>query len=462
MGNNKRNTISGQIEQYGTPVVDWLSNIIQSTAVPQPGEPGYVPVTTSQQDIEAIEKAKSQYQNVVPSMDMGTQEKLFANIPSGVAEKAPSDSEMNPVVKEYLSKKMNLAKTNPVMSAPPDVNSNPEMPPLVKKPDYMDKFNDEAYNKVKADSESRQSNLSLAELASGIGDSLARRDSSGTDNYFKNLKANIKDETVGQFQRDKSQAVDDFKNKEMMDQYNPESSKSVAFRKMIEAQFPNVSISYGKSWNQVTAADKENIFDPLKLKENIEARKDSMRIAAMGRQDNLDFKKAELARKNSPEERRIHMSSSDKSRYDNALMTLKGIDDMATALDNGQNTFSVIGDNDYTAASRRATEAYGRMQSGGAINKDEEKRFEATLPRSADNKEMQRNKLLKQRDEMLSRLKTLGFSQQDADYEPRSFNYGSKESSNQDVDSKIKSFMQKNGISDRNEAIKILKDHGKI
>lgn len=390
-----------------------------------------------------------------PVMDQDTQDTLFSGITSPLkpVENIQPQSEINPLVKEYIQRK--IASNQPTQQLP-------ESLPLIKKPEYMDKYNDEAYAKAKTDYESRQSGLGFAELASGIGDALARRDSSNTDKYFQNLKSNLKDETIGQFQRDKANSVEDFKNKQMMDIYNPDSQQSISFRKMIESKFPEVAKSYGKMWNQVSAADKENIFEPLKLKEMVEARKDQTKMQMMNHKEMIDLKKAELIKKNLPEERIKNLSGTDKARFDNALMTLKGIDDMGAALDNGQNTFSLVGDNDYTAASRRATEAYGRMQSGGAINKEEEKRFEATLPRTSDAKEMQRSKLLKQRDEMLSRIKTLGFTPEQIDYQPKSFSYGSKESPQSNIESKINSFMQKNGISDKNEAIRILKEHGKI
>jgi len=67
------------------------------------------------------------------------------------------------------------------------------------------------------------------------------------------------------------------------------------------------------------------------------------------------------------------------------------------------------------------------MQSGGAINKEEEARFLKMLPGITDSKEMQRQKLTGQRDEMMSRLKTLGFTPQEAGYTPTEFKYGASE-----------------------------------
>lgn len=135
-------------------------------------------------------------------------------------------------------------------------------------------------------------------------------------------------------------------------------------------------------------------------------------------------KNLEQQKKNDPNHKMASLSGTDKARLDNALMVLKAIDEMGAALDRGDNTKSLVGDNDYTRSARNATEAYGRMQSGGAINKDEEARFEKVLPGMLDTKEMQRKKLLGQRDEMISRIKTLGFSPNDLGYAPKDFMYG--------------------------------------
>ena len=116
--------------------------------------------------------------------------------------------------------------------------------------------------------------------------------------------------------------------------------------------------------------------------------------------------------KNQPKglaERIKDLNSSDKARLDNVQMTIKGIRDMDAALAKGVNTFSLIGDNDYTTAERSAAEAFGRMQSGGAINKEEEKRFIAMGPKATDSVEQQAAKLKRQQEELYSRAKTLGF-----------------------------------------------------
>lgn len=323
---------------------------------------------------------------------------MFA-MPTGIPEQpmpstpsAPTQKQVDPVVAQYLQQKMQ----------PPAPNMQP--PPTMAE----DQFSQDKYKQALAKSQSEQDGTSLAQLASGIGAALAGRDPGSVDNYYKDLRGEIKDKTVGEFNRQKAAQSSD-----------PNSPKSVAFRKLVESTMPNIAKSYGPKWNMVTEEDGKNILNFGSMRENIDARKQQAQIL-MGQ------KKDELARKNAPEERIKNLSGTDKARFDNARMAAQALDEMDAALANGDNTFSLIGDSAYTAAARRATEAYGRMQSGGAINKEEEARFEKTLPRPADSVEIQRQKLIKQKQEMVSRLKTLGFTPEQVDVNTSEYRYGAK------------------------------------
>ncbi len=323
---------------------------------------------------------------------------MFA-MPTGIPERsapaappAPTQKQVDPVVAQYLQQKMQ----------PPAPNMQPP-PPMAE-----DQFSPDRYKQALAKSQSEQDGTSLAQMASGIGAALAGRDPGSVDNYYKDLRGEIKDKTVGEFNRQKAAQSSD-----------PNSPKSVAFRKLVESTMPNIAKSYGPKWNMVTEEDGKNILNFGSMRENIDARKQQAQIL-MGQ------KKDELARKNAPEERIKNLSGTDKARFDNARMAAQALDEMDMALANGDNTFSLIGDSAYTAAARRATEAYGRMQSGGAINKEEEARFEKTLPRPADSVEIQRQKLIKQKQEMVSRLKTLGFTPEQVDVNTSEYRYGAK------------------------------------
>jgi hypothetical protein len=101
----------------------------------------------------------------------------------------------------------------------------------------------------------------------------------------------------------------------------------------------------------------------------------------------------------------------EKKRFDSIAMGYNGVNEMSKALQNGSNTFSFIGDNDYTMNLRNAAEAFGRLQSGGAINNDEEARFIAMAPKWNDSAEIQTKKLNNMRDEYVRRAATLGVNE---------------------------------------------------
>lgn len=104
----------------------------------------------------------------------------------------------------------------------------------------------------------------------------------------------------------------------------------------------------------------------------------------------------------------VKLSGENMKRYDSAVMGLEAAKGMEAALKSGDNTFSLVGDNDFTLNKNRFTEALGRMQSGGAISKEEEKRFAHMAPTFTDSAEIQQKKIQWIKDEMAKRLKTLG------------------------------------------------------
>lgn len=82
-----------------------------------------------------------------------------------------------------------------------------------------------------------------------------------------------------------------------------------------------------------------------------------------------------------------------QKRFSLALYGLRGIENMIKAVEAGSNTFSVFGDNEYTMNRDSFTEAMGRLNSGGAINKEEEIRFKNAAPTWKDPKKMKLSKL---------------------------------------------------------------------
>jgi len=108
--------------------------------------------------------------------------------------------------------------------------------------------------------------------------------------------------------------------------------------------------------------------------------------------------------------RLANLGAEEKKRYDNVVMGKKAVNDMMGALGAGDDTYSLIGDNDFTFAKSRWNEALGRMQSGGAINKEERKEFANLVPTVMDSREIQAKKLKAMGELMDQRLGTMGFA----------------------------------------------------
>lgn len=69
----------------------------------------------------------------------------------------------------------------------------------------------------------------------------------------------------------------------------------------------------------------------------------------------------------------------------------------------------MVSDDQYTSGERLLSEVVGRLQSGGAINDEEGKRFVAMGPRPADTKEQRIQKIAAQRSFLANKLKAFGF-----------------------------------------------------
>lgn len=328
-----------------------------------------------------------------------------------------------------------------------------------------DKYGENYDQKVQEDYDSARSQNRWAQLGSDIGDAIGGQKVGSGDQFFQNLNKQAKENTIGKIEADKNQYVKGKKDaadlKDLMTreeiemaQKDPNNRQSVIARAL--AKKYNLPVQDTDSYKDVS-----QFMDPKKMMEteaasNVEFEKQKqLRRMDQGFKEkenamNRELELNKIAREESKKTDPRNLSGTDKARYDNALMVSKALDDMGQALDKGQNTFSMVGDNQYTAAERKAAEAFGRMQSGGAINKDEEKRFLAMLPRSTDSKEMQRQKIIDQRNEMISRLKTLGFTPEQAGYQPKEFNYGSSNQKEADVEA----YAKNHGIS-YNQALQV-------
>lgn len=223
----------------------------------------------------------------------------FSMIPQ---EDQAASVEMNPVVKDYLLSKAakEVPKEDISIPAAP-------MPQASKGPSLLEQFSPEKYKEALQSMKDKQANLGLAQLAAGIGDALARRDSSSSDRYFQDLKGNIQDQTVGEFNRQKASAIADVKTKQQLEALDPNSPESVRFRKLVESTMPNIVKTYGKNWGMVSASDASNILDYGKMRETIDARKAQYQMQHAQRSDQIAEKKKLLM--NEIEDRRQNINA---------------------------------------------------------------------------------------------------------------------------------------------------------
>lgn len=103
------------------------------------------------------------------------------------------------------------------------------------------------------------------------------------------------------------------------------------------------------------------------------------------------------------------LSGEDRKRLGSARVAKQALADVEEALSKGSSILpefmtGASGDNYFTEASRRFAEGFGRMQSGGAINADENVRFLRLLPRFQDSPEIRERKLSRLREEINARV----------------------------------------------------------
>ena len=205
------------------------------------------------------------------------------------------------------------------------------------------------------------------------------------------------------------------RNKAMQDsEDSPESFETSTYRSLAQKYMPKGDFS------KMSASQIKRAIPSLQGMYEIESKKAASE--AEGKRREFEYnrnKQDELAKETRSEARKIEgekraatggkkMSVEERARFDNVVMASDAIEDMSKALDAGDNTFTIIGDNNFTEARRRFSEALGRMQSGGAIGEKEHAEFAAMVPTKWDGAEMQQTKLRNMRDIMSGRLQSLG------------------------------------------------------
>ena len=157
----------------------------------------------------------------------------------------------------------------------------------------------------------------------------------------------------------------------------------------MEAQFPNVAKAYGANWANVTAADQENIFKPLQLKESIEARKEQARILSQEKSNNLELKKQEYKDKTSKlsDTQISAFTDLDKASQElNNLVELLGNNSNYTGKFDGAIPDMLVGSDQvaFRSALGKYKDAYRKAITGAGAGPKEIQMLEKRLPSEYD------------------------------------------------------------------------------
>lgn len=336
--------------------------------------------------------------------------------------------------------------------------SMPEMAPKVDEMPAPSKSNMDAYKQALMEQNQMQSGMAGAQLASSIGDALAGRDNSGTRAAFQQMRAQAKDSTMGELERQKTFSRD-------ADENDPNSEKSKAFRKLVESSMPKIAQGYGKDWAKISAADGANIFKFGNAREQMDARKEQMQILMGQRKDAKDLAISEKAQAlqtpfgaaNTPDDaKQLKEAYEAKKNFDNKIQQM---------IELRSKYGGELLNREAVARGKQLSKdlllEYKNMAKLGVLSKTDEDIINAIIPDDPLAFSMTPGQ-----DPVMTKLKSFK-SDSDKDFQTRvstRTREGLKglQSLPQGIDPRVESFMKKNNISDPNEALRILKEHGKI
>ena len=150
-----------------------------------------------------------------------------------------------------------------------------------------------------------------------------------------------------------------------------------------------------------------------------------------------------------PKERKL--SQDERQLLNNSAMAYKALFDLEDAIKRKVPKVTAAGDNDYTFAANRFGEGLGRMQSGGAIGTEEEKKFLKLIPGVFDTEDTANKKIKTMKTDLEARLKSIG-------YDPKTIlesrSYTEDEISPSEQDQAIKWANQNINSKDENNRLK--------
>jgi hypothetical protein len=159
-----------------------------------------------------------------------------------------------------------------------------------KKLPYGDELGDQAVKKAQRDRDIGQSTDRVSQaLYSGF----TRQPLS--DSYFARGEQEA-GQGIGDIQNRREMQDQEQKKASMMEEGDPKSKRNTAYREFLRQNFPDIFQHYPDDlFSQITIADRDAVFDPLKLRAGQDAHKASM-AASDAQKAEADARKAEADR----------------------------------------------------------------------------------------------------------------------------------------------------------------------
>lgn len=296
---------------------------------------------------------------------------------------------LNSIVKDYLTKKLEDKRAP---SSDVEVqDSTEDVKTTDKLPSFMDQFSADEYKKAKDASTESNGELAIAQLLGGIGDAFAGRSADETAKRFGQFRNQIKENTVGDFEKRKKSAIEDYNTNRQLKQnqitddqrgrdidVNSEESKMARMLAVKMGMNPDVA-------KNLTAAKFKEMSPVLEKMYSVEQ-------ARLARQDtNASREEAKAAQR------------ADKARLSESQ--LKEVQDFDDTITKAQSVISMLGNNsNYTgsydgrvpdalvgsdqvafrSAVGRMTDAYRKLITGAGASNQELARLEGRLPQPTD------------------------------------------------------------------------------
>lgn len=281
------------------------------------------------------------------------------------------------------------------------------MNPLIDK--YLkDKYGDDYEAKSKQEYDDTVDRNNTGALFSNLGDVIAGNKVGSANDLFAKRNAQAKEDTIGRVDKDRKSYMENAqfdqsmaKGKREAEAFDPNSSQSQNLRKMMEAKFPDVAKQYGSSWGNVAAGDLDNIFKPLQLKEQIDARREQAQILAHDRslaRKDRETKDAELSATQAKQLGVYNMGAKAEEQYAKAIADKSEYDPTSSGqwIDNSEWAPNILKNNkaiEAQSAQKAWVESFLRDASGAAIAPSERMAYAKDyFPQAGDTEEVIANK----------------------------------------------------------------------